>query len=486
MNKLVTALALLGLGAVGTIGTLNESVANADVAFPKEGVQKKLSMGVTTPSFRYFLLDSAKEDGTDTKTTQASGTSLIAASNLSSDAHTGYRSLKMEDETGLGVRFGYSTNGDFNLSFWAKKVADGAKETRFSIRFDNYKTTSDEEGTSRVYYAVATVIETVNGWSHYSYNFNRMLESRPSFCLTAYGSWLIDDMTLTDKDGINYIMDGDFEDTEMLDYKLVNAGMAKQSDGSVIIGFASYNFEYNTASTSGYNEAYFQINPTGNANSLTVSFDYCGYTVGITNRNGYETQTETRASNDGTWQTLSKTLSTNEILSTQAIYFGYANKGKNHVTYVKNISFQDPDGNELLPEQLTKEGYAKGFAETMRDSLTCDGGVTPPSESMWGTIRYCFERIPSASQEYIKSLNPNADGNEIEQALYKYSFIISKYGDQYYDYLGYKGTSKLLSTNNAVMASNENKNVLYASLAVFVAALVVTACFIFKKKKSAR
>lgn len=486
MNKLVTALALFGLGAVGTIGTLNESVANTDVAFPKEGVQKKLSMAVTTPSFRYFLLDSNKENDTDKRTTNDSGTRLITTSDLSSDAHTGYRSLKMEDETGLGVRFGYSTNGDFNLSFWAKKVADGANSTKFSIRFDNYKTTSDEEGTSRVYYANATVIETVNGWSHYSYNFNRMSESRPSFCLTAYGSWLIDDMTLTDKDGINYIMDGDFEDTEMLGYTLKNAGMAKQSDGSVIIGFASYNFEYNTASDSDYNEAYFQINPTGNANSLTVSFDYCGYRVGIINRNEYETQIETRTSNDGTWQTLSKTLSANEILSTQAIYFGYANAGKQYVTYVKNISFQDPDGNELLPEQLTKEGYAKGFAETMRDSLTCDGGVTPPSISTWATIRYCFERIPSASQEYIKSLTPNADGDEIEQALYKYSFIISKYGDQYHDYLGYKGTSKLLSTNNTIMASNENKNVLYASLAVFGAALVVTACFIFKKKKSAR
>ncbi len=487
MNKLVIALALFGLGAAGTAGTtgtLNESVSNADVAFPKGDVKKKISMGVSAPSFRYFLLDSVKESDADLKTTNDSGVSLITASDLSSDAHTGFRSLKMADETSLGIRFGYTAISGYTFSFWAKKTADGASSTKFSARMDNYSTSDD---ASRAYYLKMAAGETVDNWTYYSCSFDRMLSGRPSMSLTVYGNWLIDDITLTDKNGINYIMDGDFEDTEMLDYKLENAGIAKQSDGSVIIGFASYNFEYNAGKSDGYNEAYFQINPTDGADSLTVSFEYCGYQVGIVNRNGYETQIEKRTSNDGTWQKFSKTLSKNPVLSAQAVYFGYANLGKSHITYVKNISFQDPDGNELLPEQLTKEGYAQGLAKTITDSVTCDGGVTAPSTKVWGDIGYCFERIPAASQEYIKSLTPKEEGTYIEKALYKYSYIISKYGTAYKDFLGYAETSKLLSIQkSAIKTLDENKNALYASLAAFGVALIVSACFICKKKKDAR
>ncbi len=389
----------------------------------------------------------------------------------------------MGDETCLGIRFGYTAIGGYTFSFWAKKMADGASSARFSVYMDHYSTSDD---STRGWYLTMAAGETVNNWTHYSCSFDRMFESRPSISLTVYGGWLIDDMTLTDKNGINYIMDGDFEDTEMLDYKLTNAGIAKQSDGSVIIGFASYNFDYNTAKSDGYNEAYFQINPTDGADSLKVSFDYCGYRVGIVNRNGYETQVETRASNDGTWQSFSKTLSKNPVLSTQAVYFGYANLGKQHITYVKNISFQDPSGNELLPEQLTKEGYAQGLAKTITDSVVCDDGITTPSTKVWGDIGYCFERIPAASQEYIKSLTPNAEGTYIEKALYKYSYIISKYGTTYNDFLGYTATSKLLSINKStIKISDENKSTLYTSLAVFGAALVVAACFVCKKMKDA-
>ncbi len=484
MNKLLASFALLGLGLTAGVGTPIESSPAVSVPSQNFAIKKKISMGPTQPSFRYFLLSRTVVETTDMKATNTDGMALIASSDLSSDAHTGFSSLKLEDNNTLGIRFGYSAVGGYTFSFWAKNLASGASKTSFSIRFDNY-TGSDEE--SRAYYAKMSVTETVDGWSHYSYSFERLVSSRPSMSLTSYGSWLIDDIELTDANGVNYVMDGDFETTEMMDYQLVNAGMAKQSDGSVIIGFSSFNCEYNAenASSGGYNEAYFQIKPTANVESMSVSFDYCGKKVGVMNRNGYETLSYTNDANDGLWKTYSGTFA-KPGLSTSDIYFGHANVGWNYITYVKNISFKDASGNEFLPEQLTKEGYAKSFAETIRNSLTCDGGTTAPSTSTWGDIRYCFERMPLASQAYIKSLTPDAEGSEIEQALYKYSFIVSKYGDKYYDYLGYRGTSKAIRSiagDTSLSSSDAN---LYCLLAFGGLALACTAgIMLFKKKHQA-
>lgn len=485
MNKLLASFALLGLGLAAGAGTPIESSPTVSVSSQNFAVKKKISMAPTQPSFRYFLLSRTVVETTDQSTTNTDGMALIASSDLSSDAHTGFSSLKLEDNNTLGIRFGYSAVGGYTFSFWAKNLASGASGTRFSVRFDNYATSDD---ASLAYYANMSTKETDNGWTRYSYSFDRMFSSRPSMSLTSYGSWLIDDIELTDANGVNYVMDGDFEATEMMDYQLVNAGMAKQSDGSVILGFASFNCEYNAANASsgGYNEAYFQIKPTANVESMTVSFDYCGKKVGVTNRNGYETLTQEDSTDDGTWKTYSKTLS-KTALTTADIYFGYNNLGRRYISYVKNISFKDASGNEYLPEQLTKEGYAKSFAETLRDSLTCDGGTTAPSTSTWGDIRYCFERIPLASQAYIKSLTPDAAGNEIEQALYKYSFIVSKYGDEYYDYLGYRGTgnaTRSLTINSSLSSSNGN---LYCLLGCGGLALACTAgIVVFKKKHQAK
>lgn len=481
MNKLLASFALLSFAFASAAGTPDESASAAAAPARNFEIKRKLSMWVKTPSFKYFLLDrtSNKTEALDTYTTANSENySLIQSSDLSADAHIGYKSLKL-DNASLGIRFGYlADNGEYNFSFWAKKVADGESETKFSVRFDNYDT-----GGTRAYYATMATKETFNDWVHYSYDFSSMVADRPGLTLSTYGNFLIDDITLTDGDGINYIMDGDFEDTELLGYEPTNAGFAKQSDGSVIFGFNSYN------SDNGYNEAYFQVKPSKAADSCTVSFEFCGASVGICNRNTGNWNSDYKTTKTGQWESFSQSL-TGSVVPTAAVYIGLNRQDTKGATYVRNISFKDADGNELLGDQLTKEGYAKGFAESLTSTLVCDNGVTAPDTSVWGSIRYCFERIPAASQEYIKSLSPKADGTEIEQALYKYSYIISKYGDTYYDYLGYKLSSKALALANSSFASSvlnsaNDGRAAYVVSAIGVAALALTIAFVALKKKRA-
>ncbi len=489
MNKLLASFALLAFAFASASGTPNESVSTETALVRNLEIKRKLSMGPRTPSFKYFLLDrtSSATEAVDTYTTNDSDNySIIQSSDLSTDAHSGYKSLKL-DNASLGIRFGYlADNGKYNFSFWAKKVADGQSSTRFSVRFDNYNS-----GGERAWYASMATKEIVNGWTHYSYDFVSMVFERPSLTLSSYGSFLVDDITLTDESGTNYIMDGDFDDTELLGYRPTNAGLAKQSDGSVIFGFNSYNSEYNknNAASNGYNEAYFEVNPSKAADSCTVSFEFCGARVGICNRNGSKWNAAVDTTKTGVWESFSQSL-TGSVISSSGVYIGLNNASNKGVTYVRNISFKDAEGNELLGDQLTKEGYAKGFAESLANSLACDGGLTAPSASVWGDIRYCFERIPAVSQEYIKSLSPKADGTEVEQALYKYSYIISKYGDAYYDYLGYRLSSKTLAlANNGLassgFASTKDERAAYIVSAVGVAALALAVAFAVTKRKRA-
>ena len=145
------------------------------------------------------------------------------------------------------------------------------------------------------------------------------------------------------------------------------------------------------------------------------------------------------------------------------------------------MSVKDAAGNELLPSPLTKEGYAEGLAESLLDDLTCDNGVTAPNESTWGNIRYCFEKMPAGAQTYIKSLTPKEDGTVTERGLYKYSYIISKYGSKYYDYLGYKGTPKALASPR--MVTETEKGAIYASVGIAFAGLAIALFLVVTNKK---
>lgn len=482
MNKLLASIALLGLGAAGTIGTLNEAAAPVP-EMPKAGVRKKLSMGVTQLNYKYFAIADGMKEALDTDPSLGR---TLAASDFSSDAHSGSTSLKMKNQT-LGVRFGVlPTGGDYTLSFWAKQLSV-QPDNRFSIRFDNM----DAAGT-RQFYANGNINLKVGEWAQYTYKFtgthfenNAYILGRTSFSMYAIGDYLIDDITLTDGNGVNYILDGDFEPIEALGWVSFwqgpNVGFAKQEDGSVLMGFCTNALDPTVT------EAFVQIDPkmTGDGKNVTVTFEFTGGAVGVLNRNDYEEGTNKTNTAGAGWETYSYTFNKTEVKAGNAIYFGM-NRTKN-VTYIRNISAKDAEGNEYIPYNLNKEGYAEALADTLLESVVCDGGVTAPDTDVWGKMGYCYNYIPKASQDYIKSLTPNATGNKIEQALYKYSYIISKYGKNTYgDFLGYLDSGKA-TAQRALFEKEGTKPAFYLGIA-FMATAITAGAFVLvsKKKKSAR
>ena len=475
MNKLLASIALLGLGAAGTIGTLNEAATPAP-EMPKAGVRKKLSMGVTQLSYKYFAIaDGTTIDDLDYYPTKGR---ILASSDFSSDARSGTHSLKMKNQT-LATRFGVlPKGGNYTLSFWAKQLSVQA-ENRFLIRFDNW----DSNGAA-AYYAYGNINLKVGEWTQFTYKFTGTNGDRTGFSMAAFGDYLIDDITLTDANKVNYILDGDFEPIEALGWECVDAGFAKQEDGSVLMGFCS------NALDPSVTEARVQIAPkmTGDGKNVTVSCEFIGGVLRAVNRNGFEIGTKGTTPEAG-WGTYTNTFS-NDVIANGAIYFGlngWDAAAEKSVTYIRNISAKDAEGNEYIPYNLNKEGYAEALADTLLETVVCDGGVTAPNKKIWGEMSYCYESIPNASQDYIKSFTPSETGSKVEQALYKYSYIVSKYGkNTYNDFLGYLDSGKA-TAQRALFEKEGTKPAFYLGIA-FMATAITAGAFVLvsKKKKSAR
>lgn len=489
MNKFLASLALLSLGVVGSVGTLNESNVKTTVRVIETSTRKKLSKSVYAPSFKYFLIDTGSELQTekekiDVKRSNEANTSLVNENYLNvGEAFSGNKSLKLKNQT-LAIRLTYLLEeyGNYTVSFWAKNITPRptglAVDLDFNLKFDHHKVDGKQEWYS---YGNLAITENDRGWSKYSYTFKDMPFDRTSMVLIVNGEWLIDDIQVLDKNGFNYVLEGDFDGAELTDYKPQKAGYAKQPDGSIAFGFDSYNCEFNSEDvTYGYNESYFQIKPAMDADALTVSFDYIGTRVGVQNRHEWKDNIVDNSSK--TWTTYSHTFGA--ITTSNDVYFGYNNVGARHITYIKNLSLTNSAGEELLPSKLTKEGYAKSFAESLMADIVCDGaGVTPPSETEWGTLKYCFEHIPEMSQEYIMSLTPNETGSEIEKALYKYSYIVSKYGNKYYDFLDYKAQGKASSKNEVINVVSSSET--YVAITIVGVCLAAFSLIILTKKKKA-
>ena len=79
---------------------------------------------------------------------------------------------------------------------------------------------------------------------------------------------------------------------------------------------------------------------------------------------------------------------------------------------------------------------AISFASAFLTTVTCDGGLTPPSESAWAAMGEKYESISASAKAHLSS----AADEKIILFLERYDYIISKYGtDAYPDFLGRGG-----------------------------------------------
>ncbi|MDD7714618.1 MAG: hypothetical protein SO007_06235, partial [Candidatus Enteromonas sp.] len=137
----------------------------------------------------------------------------------------------------------------------------------------------------------------------------------------------------------------------------------------------------------------------------------------------------------------------------------------------------------LYEYKATESVSLINWANQINNTLRCNNGVNPPNVDTWNNIKttYFDNVIKAVDLEIIRNEVANPNGTNLQKALAKYDYIISKYGDtQYQNYL--ERNISIGKANVFGIASNSNLP-LISILSLMGIGSILGATFLLKKKK---
>lgn len=145
-------------------------------------------------------------------------------------------------------------------------------------------------------------------------------------------------------------------------------------------------------------------------------------------------------------------------------------------------------GNKMEPISLyeykaTESTPLTNWANQINNTLTCNNGVNPPNVDAWNNIKttYFDSLIKGVDLETIRNEVANPNGTNLQKALAKYDYIVSKYGDtQYQNYL--ERNISIGKANIYGITSNSNLP-LISILSLIGIGSILGVTFLLKKKK---
>lgn len=137
----------------------------------------------------------------------------------------------------------------------------------------------------------------------------------------------------------------------------------------------------------------------------------------------------------------------------------------------------------LYEYKATESVSLINWANQINNTLRCNNGVNPPRVDTWNNIKSThFDNvIKGVDLEIIRNEVANPNGTNLQKALAKYDYIISKYGDtQYQNYL--ERNISIGKANVFGIASNSNLP-LISILSLIGIGSILGVIFLLKKKK---
>ena len=135
--------------------------------------------------------------------------------------------------------------------------------------------------------------------------------------------------------------------------------------------------------------------------------------------------------------------------------------------------------------QFVETETAETWATDFLSLVTCNGGVTAPNTTNWAATKTKYLSLTTLEQGFVTNETPNENGNNLQQALARYVFIVNKYTNRanYPDYL-----SKASQANrmNLVEFPNDTTSILLVVFAISLLAIGTTFISIYFKKKKER
>lgn len=307
---------------------------------------------VGKPAPTTYFANYGMENGIEDKT----ALTPLLASNLSDDACTGERSIKLTDQ-GFRTNFGELPAGDYELRF--KYKHDFEDGSRLSIRMDSVSS----DGTKRDWYATPVGPTGTGGsWSTYSYKFKKLNESEANFCLInyikihAYGTFFIDDLEIINSSNFNYIVGGSFEGYDVSNMSMAGAvGITKDSDGSLVFA-GSYDsvLGINSEPSLSLESSKFELT-TGN--TYTLKYKYRGGFYETASAYYGTTKIYTGSMSDD-WTDVSVDFVAAEETNIKLLFCASSPR----TAYIKNISITDTENIEKLPEVIKEYNSSEGEA----------------------------------------------------------------------------------------------------------------------------
>ncbi len=308
---------------------------------------------VGKPAPTTYFANYGMENGIEDKTPLTP----LLASNLSDDACTGERSIKLTDQ-GFKTIFAELPNGkEFELRF--KYKHDYEDGSRLSVRIDNCPI----GGTSNVYTATPVGPQSTGGaWNSYSYKFKKLIPGQAGYFdinyikIHAYGTFYIDDLELLDSTNFNYIAGGSFEGYDVFNMSLSGAvGIVKDSDGSLVFSGSQRSvLDINSEPSLTLESSKFEL-ITGN--TYTLKYKYrCGHSE--TGSAYYGNAKIYTGSMSDDWVDVSVDFVAAEEANIKLVFCTTYYR----IAYIKNISITDSENIEKLPEVIKEYNSSEGEA----------------------------------------------------------------------------------------------------------------------------
>lgn len=137
----------------------------------------------------------------------------------------------------------------------------------------------------------------------------------------------------------------------------------------------------------------------------------------------------------------------------------------------------------LYEYKATESIPLTNWANQINNTLKCDNGVNPPDVDAWNNIKttYFDNVIKGVDLETIRNEVANPNGTNLQKALAKYDYIISKYGDtQYQNYLE---RNILIGKANTFGITSNSSLPLISILSLMGIGSILGVTFLLKKKK---
>ncbi|HNX16276.1 MAG TPA: hypothetical protein PKO28_02785 [Bacilli bacterium] len=124
---------------------------------------------------------------------------------------------------------------------------------------------------------------------------------------------------------------------------------------------------------------------------------------------------------------------------------------------------------------------AQAFSTAFLSSITCDGGITPPSLTSWSAQANNYASSLGASAKYVLIHTvANTNGTIFQRCVARYDYIVSKYGDGIYSNFMSRAISQ---SSISSVVYGDYRYIMTALIVILLSSLGLTGALFCAKKK---